>query len=64
MKVALLSAVALYLAGHAAAVPQLSRRDGKFAEGLPISKDGKGGPIDGKSRNFQHTHIPYSITAH
>ncbi|KAK5987012.1 putative oxalate decarboxylase [Cladobotryum mycophilum] len=39
---------ALTLAGVALAGPQIQRRDGgKFADGEPISADGKGGPLSG-----------------
>ena len=38
--------------GSAIAAPQLqARAEDKFTEGQPISKTGKGGPINGKFRN-------------
>jgi len=43
------SVVALFSAGYAFAAPSLEKRDAGFADGQPISADGKGGPILGKS---------------
>lgn len=41
--------LALLSAGYALAAPQVEKRDSGFADGQPISSDGKGGPILGES---------------
>lgn len=45
------TSVLLSLVASALAAPSIQPRDGggdQFANGQPISKDGKGGPINGK----------------
>ena len=51
MKASILSALALTLTGQALAAPQVVKQqgDGEFENGQPISGDGKGAPILGKS---------------
>lgn len=42
------SVLALLGAGQAFAAPPVEKRDAGFADGQPISADGKGGPILGE----------------
>lgn len=51
MKFSVLALTGLIVSANA--LPNIQKRDAQFAQGEPISADGKGGPILGMMHNFK-----------